>query len=247
MRSRIIPARAGFTGDGPGAPAQSPDHPRSRGVYIPASWVMVPPVGSSPLARGLRCESEILGGMAGIIPARAGFTAGGRRGGAGGPDHPRSRGVYTVGPAAFKPPVGIIPARAGFTSGSSSAPPSTKDHPRSRGVYFWVSQATTDSTGSSPLARGLLAGLVGGLGVPGIIPARAGFTAPGRAPWAAPADHPRSRGVYCPVLGGGPGQEGSSPLARGLRAVGVGDEVAGGIIPARAGFTVAADEGLAQD
>ena len=95
------------------------------------------------------------------------------------------------------------------------------------------------SLGSSPLARGLLAGLVGGLGVPGIIPARAGFTAPGRAPWAAPADHPRSRGVYCPVLGGGPGQEGSSPLARGLPSRPTRGWPRTRIIPARAGFTPA--------
>ena len=51
----------------------------------------------------------------------------------------------------------------------------------------------------------------------GIIPARAGFT-------FSPA-----RALECPA--------GSSPLARGLRAHGVGEGRVGGIIPARAGFT----------
>ena len=51
---RIIPARAGFTGEGHVPIRRLPDHPRSRGVYkitfshLPASG------GSSPLARGLQ-------------------------------------------------------------------------------------------------------------------------------------------------------------------------------------------------
>ena len=50
----IIPARAGFTVLGRGAPFLSPDHPRSRGVY-PDGFCGQPEVeGSSPLARGLR-------------------------------------------------------------------------------------------------------------------------------------------------------------------------------------------------
>ena len=52
------------------------------------------------------------------------------------------------------------------------------------------------SSGSSPLARGLLSGPAGVIGPVGIIPARAGFTR-----WVAVfatlhGDHPRSRGVY---------------------------------------------------
>ena len=50
-----------------------------------------------------------------------------------------------------------------------------------------------------------------------IIPARAGFTAQltrERCHWG---DHPRSRGVYAMEKGEITAEEGSSPLARGLR------------------------------
>ena len=92
----------------------------------------------------------------------------------------------------------------------------------------------------------------------GIIPARAGFTGLRRRRRRAPADHPRSRGVYgAPSCtgGGAPGSSplarglprfrggvpqipaGSSPLARGLpQGIGA-DATVYRIIPARAGFT----------
>ena len=152
----------------------------------------------------------------------------------------------------------IIPARAGFTSGSMEAFGRGKDHPRSRGVYRTRSTASERLGGSSPLARGLLP--VGRGPHPGlrIIPARAGFTASMRSPKRTAGDHPRSRGVYLgdhvpgrhpegssplarglPRPGGPvcPGSPGSSPLARGLPGPCEGLVVAGGIIPARAGFT----------
>ena len=50
---RIIPARAGFTCASPGLSWVTPDHPRSRGVYLRARQYAWPFVGSSPLARGL--------------------------------------------------------------------------------------------------------------------------------------------------------------------------------------------------
>ena len=70
----IIPARAGFTGRPPGAGARGPDHPRSRGVYAPASHACAAGAGSSPLARGLPLHALKIIGVDGIIPARAGFT-----------------------------------------------------------------------------------------------------------------------------------------------------------------------------
>ena len=73
------------------------------------------------------------------------------------------------------------------------------------------------SEGSSPLARGLRAGLVGQVRPVGIIPARAGFTGWARGHLTLAWDHPRSRGVYVQGRHSPPG---------GL-----------GIIPARAGFT----------
>ena len=91
--------------------------------------------------------------------------------------------------------------------------------------------------GSSPLARGLRVLVLALLGLAGIIPARAGFTPPGRWTPGRMRDHPRSRGVYPlhPVGGGDP--PGSSPLARGLPDIGVSINGWSGIIPARAGFT----------
>ena len=50
-------------------------------------------------------------------------------------------------------------------------------------------------------------------------------------------DHPRSRGVYARPVAVRTRQEGSSPLARGLRVVSDLKPFVSGIIPARAGFT----------
>ena len=72
---------------------------------------------------------------------------------------------------------------------------------------------------------------------PGIIPARAGFTAPHYVPRVLPGDHPRSRGVYTVHDAHGSLRGGSSPLARGLRLLSVPSHTVSRIIPARAGFT----------
>ena len=136
-----------------------------------------------------------------------------------------------------------------------------RDHPRSRGVYLGMSHSLAEIIGSSPLARGLRARpMLGGhcpLGSSplarglrrgvrrrhdyrGIIPARAGFTPVGVVGPRGEADHPRSRGVYERTDPYWDSRPGSSPLARGLLAP---RQIRGdgrGIIPARAGFTVAA-------
>ena len=153
--SRIIPARAGFTGA--------------------AGGLLVRALGSS-LARGLPLLLPAAGACRGIIPARAGFTDMGRPGQSIVEDHPRSRGVYcrrgpTMGATQGSSPLArglrpcgappgddrrIIPARAGFT-----------------GEMWWDASRRL---GSSPLARGLRRGRAVRAGGPGIIPARAGFT-----------------------------------------------------------------------
>ena len=112
-----------------------PDHPRSRGVYTSAAWAQDLDAGSSPLARGLPLDAARGLPHSGIIPARAGFTAGHPHGDETTPDHPRSRGVYADDNSAFgnlagssplarglpllgrrrRRAQGIIPARAGFT------------------------------------------------------------------------------------------------------------------------------------
>mgnify|MGYP001669969472 CR=1 FL=1 len=131
----IIPARAGFTEVVMVVCGGLWDHPRSRGVYSFTPSLLSQYCGSSPLARGL--PAVAVGGAeeSGIIPARAGFTAGAAFYCIATEDHPRSRGVYDLPAHARRPgegssPLarglhldlvhdapfrGIIPARAGFT------------------------------------------------------------------------------------------------------------------------------------
>ena len=193
----------------------------------------------------------------GIIPARAGFTRTPWRERPPFSDHPRSRGVYTWAAAPSCPTYGssplarglrsahrgvalpdrIIPARAGFTAPPSSAEPPIADHPRSRGVYPWQVAYVLAPIGSSPLARGLRRSLVCTFRGWGIIPARAGFTQRLEELGRALGDHPRSRGVYITGMEPPDVEDGSSPLARGLRKAGQSVSDARRIIPARAGFT----------
>ena len=233
------------------------DHPRSRGVYGDLVDRLRAAGGSSPLARGLLVQIDEVMSPIRIIPARAGFTRLPHRECHDCRDHPRSRGVYTstanttgwrVGssplarglrPAVIRAieQVRIIPARAGFTL---SGPPSSlliRDHPRSRGVYSHPAITFPVSGGSSPLARGLPLSSRVNDAIGGIIPARAGFTAPLFFLGDEPGDHPRSRGVY-PSRALNPSRaRGSSPLARGLHPLRSSMSASCGIIPARAGFT----------
>ena len=215
-RSGIIPARAGFTVTVTQAPDAARDHPRSRGVYVDDLLVQKIPVGSSPLARGLRVRNVLNLPRERIIPARAGFTTTSRHSYCSHWDHPRSRGVYRFRrndrcPATGSSPLArglrdemsqlreaarIIPARAGFTERGHVLADRTVDHPRSRGVYPALPRGRRRTRGPSPLARGLRSRRRLRRQPPRIIPARAGFTTPPRKRPSAAADHPRSRGVY---------------------------------------------------
>ena len=233
----IIPARAGFTGPRPASRRPSGDHPRSRGVYRRDGAGGRPAGGSSPLARGLQHESIIGAHTQGIIPARAGFTAGSWSSRPAPMDHPRSRGVYRPLPPGRHRRSGSSPLARGLPSGRSARRREPSDHPRSRGVYVLDALSCEDSSGSSPLARGLPSACRARAVSGGIIPARAGFT---RARVLLPGlmgDHPRSRGVYPPQSGPGTRPGGSSPLARGLLSIVNMQLPSRGIIPARAGFT----------
>ena len=213
--------------------------------------------GSSPLARGLPCAPRGPSAGVRIIPARAGFTRPQARAEGRGRDHPRSRGVYRASCSSARrclgssplarglhrpglrpvPPRRIIPARAGFTRSQRAHRGWAWDHPRSRGVY-WEKFASTEALpGSSPLARGLRRELAGETHTPGIIPARAGFTAGAARRRRRTGDHPRSRGVYSGARPFRRFRAGSSPLARGLRRRCDHFRVHRRIIPARAGFT----------
>ena len=99
----IIPARAGFTTPDQCRSARCADHPRSRGVYRFAKPQPATKTGSSPLARGLLSFLQVDATDLGIIPARAGFTPRRCPLVTVKPDHPRSRGVYSV-PATLNVP-----------------------------------------------------------------------------------------------------------------------------------------------
>ena len=256
-KTGIIPARAGFTDTQTLLPRKVRDHPRSRGVYLSQLLGQRVILGSSPLARGLLHSGEHGDDACRIIPARAGFTRSYQNHLQKYWDHPRSRGVYLPVAWATSPWLGssplarglhpvqprhpqrcrIIPARAGFTEGGGNGGGGGGDHPRSRGVYPTVYDTPALLPGSSPLARGLLGRRrVQGLDIR-IIPARAGFTPVVRTWLATTRDHPRSRGVYPTMTRRARSLDGSSPLARGLRARHAQGVRRGGIIPARAGFT----------
>ena len=214
--------------------------------------------GSSPLARGLLLGEAVRGLRDRIIPARAGFTGMLPTLGVLATDHPRSRGVYVSNSSPACCHVGssplarglprliigsptrcrIIPARAGFTALRRSGPWHSGDHPRSRGVYKIRHTPTPTFQGSSPLARGLRGHPLADGRLPGIIPARAGFTPTGRYKDIHRWDHPRSRGVYAVPREDDEDIAGSSPLARGLRQARRQARADARIIPARAGFTV---------
>ena len=256
-RLGIIPARAGFTLLEEVDVGRDLDHPRSRGVYEVLAVAPEQLGGSSPLARGLLSTADGGETISGIIPARAGFTPCCTAPAPPPADHPRSRGVYQMDcireatprgssplarglrldNTAHRPILGIIPARAGFTSSTGSPSRRGADHPRSRGVYRRGQSRPWPAPGSSPLARGLPGGGVMALAAVGIIPARAGFTSSTASTPACPTDHPRSRGVYIFDRFHSRLSDGSSPLARGLRAPARGAPPDARIIPARAGFT----------
>ena len=62
VRTRIIPAHAGFTPGRPGGPGTPRDHPRTRGVYALALPDEDAETGSSPHTRGLRHGGGVSGG-----------------------------------------------------------------------------------------------------------------------------------------------------------------------------------------
>ena len=195
-RTRIIPARAGFTHACRTRPYEAADHPRSRGVY-PATATTYPSTRDHPRSRGVYVTGSTRAGrdggsspLARGLPHRTSLFCDCHR------DHPRSRGVYLAAQAGRMCPPGssplarglrsdprtadtsprIIPARAGFTSWRPKPAGTRRDHPRSRGVYEMRKHSKRSASGSSPLARGLHRRENSGRNHRGIIPARAGFT-----------------------------------------------------------------------
>ena len=115
---------------------------------------------------------------------------------------------------------GFIPACAGETTTATSTGPPTKVHPRVRGGDSGRYEASADSTGSSPRARGRLERQEPrGLGA-GFIPACAGETPARRVISPGSRVHPRVRGGDYTLGTRRPAGEGSSPRARGRHRAG---------------------------
>ena len=133
----------------------------------------------------------------------------------------------------------IIPALAGNTGSGESETATSEDHPRSRGEYFAERLGAIDTTGSSPLSRGIRRHPQRCSRRLRIIPALAGNTCPARASTPEGEDHPRSRGEYgCARYRNSP-RPGSSPLSRGILNHFRSHVAICGIIPALAGNTTA--------
>ncbi len=109
----LIPARAGSTCRRSRRRARCPAHPRSRGEHLEADVLRVEWQGSSPLARGARCERDprVVAGR--LIPARAGSTrprpVPTQSAGA----HPRSRGEHVASGSGRRQLAGSSPLARG--------------------------------------------------------------------------------------------------------------------------------------
>ena len=155
-------------------------------------------MGSSPLSRGIPGSGRSRSVTVRIIPALAGNTGQRSHFGVHGPDHPRSRGEYSlmitsiVGTLGSSPlsrgillfrrgdsPRGrIIPALAGNTTAGEDGHKQAADHPRSRGEYARELRNGPPGAGSSPLSRGIPSMISPISKSLGIIPALAGNTLP---------------------------------------------------------------------
>ena len=151
---------------------------------------------------------------------------------------PRVRGTLEstgVGEALGR----IIPARAGNTAGRRCALADASDHPRACGEHVSSRIDASTPDGSSPRVRGTHP-LWRWPGVGRrIIPARAGNTVQCQSGLCHRTDHPRACGEHAAAAITACSIAGSSPRVRGTQADGYPDEVAGRIIPARAGNTLA--------
>ena len=134
---------------------------------------------------------------------------------------------------------GLIPARAGTTRERLGTRPPKRAHPRSRGDHSSPLIRTDLPEGSSPLARGPHPRGRNSHGGTGLIPARAGTTEKIVKSGTATRAHPRSRGDHVSLEPHQSAEAGSSPLARGPPDYLVPGPDYRGLIPARAGTTLA--------
>ena len=254
---RFIPARAGNTGRCGGMSCLNAVHPRSRGEHFSSGKTKSHLDGSSPLARGTPAGSARSRSGGRFIPARAGNTSWSRSSSWSRSVHPRSRGEHTnpsgtvnnwngssplargtlCRSVALRCLRRFIPARAGNTRSARRRTCGCAVHPRSRGEHCPTPSAIRRPNGSSPLARGTLAGRRRAPKPIRFIPARAGNTGCAASARTPAAVHPRSRGEHVRHRDARHHATGSSPLARGTQDAEGRRRVLDRFIPARAGNT----------
>ena len=194
----LIPARAGKTRRRGGASRRRRAHPRACGENAPGPLLGRPGGGSSPRVRGKLVCSSVRYRVSRLIPARAGKTSGASTPASGLEAHPRACGENTslvsclATPGGSSPrvrgkpyPTGnagasgrLIPARAGKTVRHESKITPPTAHPRACGENCPLALPCTSATGSSPRVRGKRHRMVSLVWLHGLIPARAGKTAP---------------------------------------------------------------------
>ena len=256
-RERLIPARAGKTRSRPRPRRSAGAHPRACGENVGEQPVALPVVGSSPRVRGKLRAIQLRCPRAGLIPARAGKTGRGDRGGQGAGAHPRAcgenrpfvptqeqldgssprvRGKLASGPWRSKRR-GLIPARAGKTDAQQPSVIYPWAHPRACGENVPTLVTSQAEAGSSPRVRGKLSSHRSPVRDPGLIPARAGKTVmPIRSSPVGRA-HPRACGENLVPRSRGGSDAGSSPRVRGKLKSRWSCCGPSRLIPARAGKT----------
>ena len=131
----------------------------------------------------------------------------------------------------------IIPARAGQTGASSFRRGKESDHPRACGANTRMVAQSVAVPGSSPRVRGKPRHRQRFVGLPRIIPARAGQTRATVLCAVYRPDHPRACGANAAFVSYSRPASGSSPRVRGKLQQSAGQDRRIRIIPARAGQT----------
>ena len=150
----------------------------------------------------------------------------------GSPPHTRGKGRYMRQPRVI---VGITPAHAGKSDSSVSFSIVKQDHPRTRGEKLLLFWQYPINRGSPPHTRGKAKTGSAHIGCTRITPAHAGKRNLLPVLWAAPGDHPRTRGEKSQNLRNFVRRQGSPPHTRGKVQEIHRQIPRSGITPARAG------------
>ena len=238
-KRRLIPARAGKTRVDDEEAGAWTAHPRACGENAHAIHTLKARDGSSPRVRGKPRPASRGGRRKRLIPARAGKTPRSTTISCPAAAHPRACGencrrcARTRRGPGSSPRVrgklghilggrierGLIPARAGKTSPPSGTCRRRRAHPRACGENRVMLRELSIAMGSSPRVRGKPHPPARGRAPPGLIPARAGKTAPRARSQRAPTAHPRACGENLMSHQSVGARPGSSPRVRGKHEV----------------------------